>query len=361
MVVHSSEIRVGLMVVLSIALMIVISISVGQLGDIFSDTIRIKIQIPSAAGLDDYAPVKYAGDPIGRVMDFYFDETIEQVVIIAGINRDSPVCLDSVCHLASSTLLSPLYIEISGGSRDQKIKHLLKDRKIKEVDIVLNAEAYLSISDLFALAADVKDTLLKVQSVLDHINEPLMAAGDLVKNISNESEVLLDKLNLLLTDGHDRIGDTLGNVNNLVKSASAEVVPTLKNIRKGSNQFPDLLTGMDQKLQLLLNDADTLINNIHPEVKAISQELQTAVQSLQNRVANVEQNLISVLNNADSMLVDNKDELKMMIQNLQRTSQNLDDMMEQISQHPWRVLWKTDARQQPQKVSPDWNPELTKP
>lgn len=361
MAIQSSEIRVGIMVVLSIALMIVISISVGQLGNMFSDTIRIKILISSAAGLDNYAPVKYAGDPIGRVMDFHFDETINKVVILADINRDSPVSLDSICRLASSTLLSPLYIEVSGGSRDQKLKHLLNDGKIKEVDIVLNAEAYLSISDLFALAADVKETLIKVQSVLDNVNEPLMAAGDLVRNMSDESEILLDKLNVLLTDGHVLVGDTLSNVNSLVKSASAEVIPSLQNIRKGSHQLPDMLAGVDQKLQLLLQDADALINNIHPEIKTISSELQSAIQSLQSRITNVEQSLVTVLNNADSVLVENKDELKMMIQNLQRTSKNLDDMMEQLSQHPWRVLWKTDARQQPQKVSPDWNPDLTKP
>lgn len=359
MAIRSAEIRVGLMVVLSITLIIILSISVGQLGDLLTDTIRIQIRIPGVAGLEEYAPVKYSGVPIGRVMKIEYDETIDQAIIHADIERNSPVSLDSTCRLSSSSMLSPLYIEISGGTREQKLKHLLNDKKIKEVDIVLQAEAYLSIGDLFALAADVKNTLMKVQTVLDNLNEPLIVAGDLIKNISGESEVLLDNLNLLVSDGHSRINETLGITNSFISSASSEVLPSLKKIRVSSENLPSLLSSIDSKLNMLLDDADVLVQGLQPEIKTISSEMKDAIGLLKNRIAKIEETLVTMLNNADGLLTDNRDQVKLMLQNLQRTSKNLDDLMAQLSQHPWRLIWKTEAREQPLKVSPDWNPILS--
>lgn len=358
MPIHSSEIRVGLMVVLSISLIIILSISVGQLGDLLTDTIRVKIQIPGVAGLEEYAPVKYSGVPIGRVMKIEYDETVDLAVIHADIERDSPVSLDSICRLSSSSMLAPLYIEITGGTREQKLKYLLNDKEIKEVDIVLNAEQYLSIGDLFALAADVKNTLIKVQTVLDNVNEPLMVAGDLIKNISGESEVLLENLNLLVEDSHVLLKNTLASAGDFIDSTSSEMIPSLKNIRVSTGKLPPLLTSIDGKLKNLLDDADLLIQNIQPEIQAVSTEMQTTIRSLKGRLSTIEENLVTVLDNADGMLSENRDQVKLMLQNLQRTSKNLDDLMAQLSQHPWRILWKTEAREQPAKVSPDWKPIL---
>ncbi len=356
-----TEIRVGLMVVLSITLLVALSIAVGQLDDLLTDTISIKIEIPDVAGLEEYAPVKYSGVPIGRVMRIEYNETIDKAVIYANIRRNSPVSLDSICELAASSMLSPLYVEISGGSREQKLKYLLQDNKIKEVDIVLEAQPYLSISDLYALAGDVKNTLLKAQTTLDNLNEPLMVAGDLINNISRESLSLLNHLDAFVTNGYVLVEETFGNTNRFIVSASGEVMPMLKRFRKSSEKLDPLLSGINDKLTLLLDDADRLIQDINPEMKSIAQEIKSTIQILQVRIKNIDNSLVTLLADADHLIQHNRPDFDAMIKNLNRTSQNLDLLLEQLAQHPWRAVWKTDARRQPVKVSPDWNPDLSKP
>ncbi len=114
--VSMSEVKVGLMVLLSIALIVALTMSLGNYREFFTDTATIHITIPSVVGLEPYAQVTYSGVRVGTVTDVRFDEDRNLAVIDAKIDLNSAVSIDSEVSFASAGLLSPLFIEISGGS-----------------------------------------------------------------------------------------------------------------------------------------------------------------------------------------------------------------------------------------------------
>ncbi len=351
-----SEMKVGVFVVLALVLFLVAILSVGNFQEYFSRTVTIHITIPSIDGLEKYSPVTYSGVRIGTVKDYQWDEERQTVVIDAQVDIDSSVSLDSKVNFTSASLLSPLFISISGGSKTKRIRDLIKNGAIDTKDIYLEAEPYLSIGAIFALAGDVKNVLQKVEGVLGEIDKPLMAISDFIDDASKNVNIIMHDVDGMISDGHPRINQLLDNSNNMITSASGEIIPTLQDIRKGAKGVAPLVSNTQKQLHDVLNKTSGLIESISPELDELSDEAIVLIKSINKRIETIQSSIVRLTNDVDSVVVNNREDIDRIVAHLETTAANLNEISTELSKNPWRMIWKTEEKMAPPRVSPKWNP-----
>jgi phospholipid/cholesterol/gamma-HCH transport system substrate-binding protein len=152
------QVRVGLVLVLSIALLAVGIFFIGDVGDQFGTRYRLITLMESAAGISVGAPVQVAGQNVGQVLDVQFippqerPPTGEAVAVTLGVNvtvRDQ-VRADSRARVRTQGLLGDRLIDIAPGSADQRI--------LADGDTLAAAPA-ISYEELLGQAADAIESL----------------------------------------------------------------------------------------------------------------------------------------------------------------------------------------------------------
>ncbi len=351
-----SEVKVGLMVVLATVLIVALTISVGNFETFFSKNVDVKILVESVEGLENFAKVTYAGVPIGRVIAIDYNRETDQAVIHAKIDLSYPVAQDSNVQITSSGLLSPLFINIVGGSEDKRFSHLLAENEIDHDDLVLQAEPNYSIGEVLALTDDVKSVLGKVEEVLDSLHEPLQNVSSFVHNVSYEITVIAEKAHSILNKMDPRLQEILDNTSHFVISASAQAVPAIQSLRLGADKLPGLLSKTGQDINRVLAGANDFIQAVSPETSLTIKELRNTVGDFRFRIKNVEDSLTQLLIDLDDLVIDNRDELDEFIVKLNHVMANMEDLSKQLAKNPWRLIWKTEERKEPIRQSPEWHP-----
>ncbi len=351
--VSANEVKVGIMVALTILLLVALTISVGELNNLFTENVTIHVQVSSVIGLEPYAQVTYSGVQIGIVNKIRYSEEKNMPVVDITIDSNSPVSTDSKARFTSSGLLSPLFIEISGGSEEKRIKKLLNKRDFNPDNVYLEAEPYV---DVLSLSSNVKQALTKVEGVLDSLHPTLNQIGGLVSNVSKEVGIILKEVDKLAVSSRPKFLAILDNTNDLIEDASSQVVPALKDIRSSAGEVPNLISNAGDKVTHVIDKTGGLIDSVSPEVIHTVKEIRSTVQELQNRIHNIENHLTLLLSDVDNLVVDNRQDIDRIIDQLKLTTANLEDISRQLSKNPWRLIWKTEERVQPDKVSPEWNP-----
>lgn len=116
----SSEIKVGAVVVISLALVAAAIFLLGERNQLFVMKSRYSIHFPTVSGLEAGNPVKLNGVTVGRVEDVVLPERIEKQQLTVWISLDrrfaARVRSDSLARIKTLGLLGDKYIEISSGS-----------------------------------------------------------------------------------------------------------------------------------------------------------------------------------------------------------------------------------------------------
>jgi ABC-type transporter Mla subunit MlaD len=353
---------VGALVVVSLLVLLAITISIGNFETYFADTLPIYIKVPSAVGLDPYTQVTFSGVKIGQVVQINYDEELDMAVICAEIDRSSPVATDSEARFTSASLLSNLFIEISGGSDEKKIKHLLEEGEVDPEDekIYIEAEPYISIGEVFALASDVKGALQKIEELADELKPALRSAQGFVESVSVEFTDMLDEMDDLFVESKPIVVDLLENSNGMILAASQEMIPAIQTVRSGADRIsktlPRVVDHIDKNLADILDEAEGLIKSVSPEMKMTMVTLRESIESLQTRMTNIESHLIVILENANQVVEENRDEIERIMIRMEDTSANLELLSRQLAKDPWRLIWKSEGKKDPNRVSPEWNP-----
>ncbi|MBI1388655.1 MAG: MCE family protein [bacterium] len=353
--VTAQEVKVGVLVILAIVLVVVLSASLGNFESLYEDLITIKIRVPRVV-VEKYSKVTYAGVRIGTVTDLLYDNAANEALIVARIKRDSPVSLDSEVTFTSDTMLSPLYVEINGGQDDKRITTLLAKGEINEEDVVLEAKPYASLGDFFALASDVKNVLGKVEVVLDDVREPLGKVSGIIDDVSGQLLAISGEVKTMIADAHPRVNGLLDQSSGLIDGASKQVIPALTNVRRGSEDLPALISQSNEKLQSALKKADELIETMGPDLQATVKEVRGLMESMNGRIDDIQSKVKTLLTTLDGAVKENRPDIDGLIANLKQVSSNLNDLSAQLKRDPWRVVWKSEGKMEPQKVSPDWRP-----
>jgi phospholipid/cholesterol/gamma-HCH transport system substrate-binding protein len=114
------EIWVGIFVAIGFAALLMLSMKVSHLGDLFADKgYAIVAKFDNIGGLKVKSPIKMAGVRIGRVANIQFDDSFYQAIVTMHIeNQYSKIPTDSSVNIFTAGLLGEQYIGLEAGAEE---------------------------------------------------------------------------------------------------------------------------------------------------------------------------------------------------------------------------------------------------
>lgn len=207
---RAQKIRLGLF--LGVALTIAVGTLVAMLGLAAleqRDQYRVRFQ-GSVSGLSPGSPVKYNGIEVGRVGDIEIDpDKPSGVIVLISLKPGTPIRTDTVAVLNMQGITGLKFIELMGGSE-------------KAARAEPGSEIESSRSAVDELTSRAMSITQKLEDVLDNIEQ---ATGG--KNADNIGAILSEVRNVsegiskLLSEGRERAGQLLDNVDGAVSDARA--------------------------------------------------------------------------------------------------------------------------------------------
>jgi len=294
----SSEMWVGIFVVIGIVLLVLMTLKIEKFQIGKDRGYLLNIYFDTAAGLDQKSPVKVAGVSVGNVEKIALEKGKAKVTF--RVPSDIVIYRDAKAYLKSEGFLGEKYVEISPGTvGSPKVEpNGLIDQGESPVDI----EQFLS--KVGAIRDDIKDITKplgdvlkavdtkKVEGVIDNFNK---FSGQL-KGIASDSKETIqrakDAFSLL-----DEIGDkvkkgegTLGKliVDERIYQDAKKTVETAKEAAESVKKTVDALKNVSEKIDQgegtlgkLIKD-ESLYQEVKETVHSAKETMQSANEALQS-------------------------------------------------------------------------------
>lgn len=190
----NNELKVGIFVVIGLAVITYIVFSIGGF-KIFTPGYDLKIIFGFANGVEKNAPVRLAGVNIGEVKNIrlYFDEKAKRtkVELIAKIQQVARIEEDAKIFVNTLGLLGEKYIEILPGTEGARI--------VKEGDTLTGKDSVPTeqLTEMgYELMSDLKGVSGKINGILGGIERGEGTVGKLLKEekIYNDLEALVEDI-----------------------------------------------------------------------------------------------------------------------------------------------------------------------
>lgn len=309
------EIRTGLLVVISLAILFVIVLYLGAPG-VFVPQKTFYIYVENAAGLKQGADVALAGRKIGQVVQLFSPvaeaerphpkyETKVEVRVI----RTAKIYKDMKVQITSASMLGEMFIDFTSGTEVRGLAPGLSTFEGSRAHGLTDAVPQL-LEKLEPVMKEASVTLQLLQKSADNVNRLTSPEGELPKAILEFRKV---GENLKATTGPDGpLQATLVNVKNLT-AEDGKISITLDNI-KG-------LTGPDSDLAKAMKNAekftgDLAKNRDFPQTLAnarkATEELNSTLHSLRFQFSTI--------------------------------AGNLEQASDTVKRQPWRLIWPSTKK-----------------
>jgi phospholipid/cholesterol/gamma-HCH transport system substrate-binding protein len=168
---RSSQVRVGLVMIVSVIVLIFATYQVGRLFDVFASRYQLIMLVENSAGLMAGAPVTLAGQRVGQVSEVHFIPVHQRVGdanirIRLGVNREvqDQIREDSRATLRTQGLLGDRFIDITPGSPARRILEegdTIRAEPALDIEVVLETAAR-TLEDVQSIAVDLRTTTGRV-------------------------------------------------------------------------------------------------------------------------------------------------------------------------------------------------------
>ena len=358
------EMKVGLFAITAIILSVVIIASLSDTKRFFSqeEEREIWVDIPSAAGLEPYNHVAFAGKEIGYLETIDIWEEKEAIKLVLRINDFRTLKSDSVVQVKSKSALGGSYLEVSAGTKaGTPLRELPAD-----TPVILKGEPYVSLLDLspdFAAILDRVEEListLKTTIEMGDIHQAVVQAGRTLKSAETlfaTAEVDVERITVDIRQTAAEVSALIRDVTPLIaelNAASAHVVPLLSDARENINQITERATGLIEHTDELVQESGPAVQETVESVRSLAKKLETDV----SRIADEAQKLMT---DASGVVDDNRDELSAILANLVVSTQSLSSALDKLDREPWRLIWKTPPSAEPQSQMAEWDQSIYLP
>jgi phospholipid/cholesterol/gamma-HCH transport system substrate-binding protein len=256
-----SELRVGMLVVVSFAILVVAIFFISGKGGVFASRFHVKTYLPAASGLKEGAPVWLAGVEVGKVDRVAIStnqDPLRAVEIAMSVRSDyeKDIRTDSKARLGSVGLLGDKYVELSRGIRGTPVGEGGTVEGSEEADIKKLVE---SSNDLLANLDVLSD---KVKSITEKIDKGEGSVGKFINdptlynNVSHTVEVASDLM--------DQMKRGQGSIGKLL--VDTELYDHFNVAAEKLNRIADRLEAGQGSIGKLLKD-ETLYNNLNETVE----------------------------------------------------------------------------------------------
>ena len=271
----TTEVKVGIFVILGLLILIYMTATVGKWNLGRDKGYLVTAKLDSASGLLKDSPVKVLGVTKGKVEKLEIEKNKAKVYM--RLPRELGLPEDSLVYVRSEGLLGEKYIEIKPGSPDKhSIKHmgeLLQGAPPADLDELFSelSEVAKGIKNLTQMitkpvetAEGTKEKKTAIQSILSNLQETSESLRNLTKRIESgegtlgkllTDDTLFNELKTILSDISTTIGKlgsnegTLGKllneeeVYNTVKEITTRINAIIKRIEGGKGILGKLFVG----------------------------------------------------------------------------------------------------------------------
>lgn len=307
------EVKVGLFVLGAVVLLVLALVLVGGLNLFQQPRHTYTTRTHFAGGIEEGAPVRYAGMKVGRVDKLALDpDDPTRAVISLSVYPETPVRTDSTATVTALGMLGENYIEITPG-KDPEAKPLPSGGEIPGKDSVQWGE----LVNQFGGATDEAKALLqearpRVRQALDNIND--------LTDEENRRRVRssLARMDQILTDAQPRVKTVLANF----ESSSAKI-----------DRFMD-------EIKVTRANLDKLLQNWSGLADGDQAEVQLTLQKLRDTLARGERAMEEV----QRLLEANRENLDVTLENIRMSSENVREITDTVKQRPSSLVWSKNPR-----------------
>lgn len=310
---RSEEIKVGIFVLATLAVIILVLAVVGGLNVTRRPQVNYVARFKFAGGIEPGAPVRFAGLKVGRVERAQIDpQDPTRVRVVLSIRGGTPVHTDSVARISTLGLLGENYIEVSPGTATAAVLSGGGELKVQET----------------AQFSELMNQMSVVMGDAQGLVKDLRAN---VKQISGKADQLLANLNEL-TDAENR-----KHVHNVLHESDrtiAMVRPRLDSITKNVDETSVKMRQLLDDIQGTRKRADELLTNLNNLVGKEDSDLRQSILHVRDTMARAEK----LVTDLQYTMHGNRDNIDEILENFRVSSENFREFTDHIKQRPYSLI-----------------------
>lgn len=288
---RSQEIKAGLLIVASFAVLVAFLVTITGVEWERTENVY-SARFGFSAGIEPGSLVRFGGMLIGTVSESYIapdDNT--KIEVILRVDAKAPIKTDSYAFITSINLMGDYYVEITTGT---------------PLATLLPSGSRLQSKDV----------------------APLSQLGEPLSRVSDQVEILLDNLNDLLNEkNREHLSRMVSNADTLLARNMRDISGIVLNLK--------LLT---EQLQSLSGKIDKLMGDNASSLEQTVRQLQVTLA----RTDTLMRDLSVTTRSVTGMVTANESAFYEVMQNMQDASQNFEQFSRSIKERPWNLVRKSE-------------------
>lgn len=258
----SSQLKVGIVVILGIVILFYMSFRVGKFGALTRGGYDIIVHFDDVAGLDIRSPVELAGVEVGVLKRISLDGYRAKAVLVIRDKVQIPV--DSRIAVKSSGILGDKYLSIVPGRATTFLK---AGDEVK--DVVAGADYDEMFANINAASRNFGQVMDQFKGILDDTDkESVRASIRNIKDASGEFKVMIadnkDNVKRFIANAAE-VSEKLGPMADKAELAITNINTLVGDVEQGKGTLGQLV-----KDDTLYNDAKDLVASL----KAVSKDME---------------------------------------------------------------------------------------
>lgn len=277
----TTEAKVGIFVVVGIAILTYMTLSIGQYKFGKEKGYTIKVKFKSMAGVDLKSPVKIAGVEIGKVEDIKLAGNMAELTLRIADGVSIPV--DSEAVVRGTGLMGEKHIEIVPGSPQA--------RKLKRGEEIVKTTPSTDMDQLFSQLSDV---ISDIKGVTSSLNKALGGeeGKESLKIIIDNIREVSENLNMAFTE--NKLGRMIENFEAFsqdMKEISSQnregVSQTIANLEEFSRILKDRTPDISESLKVAADNLSEMLKENRGNLKDTVENIKVASNKLQDTLDSI--------------------------------------------------------------------------
>ncbi|HEY3860589.1 MAG TPA: MlaD family protein [Verrucomicrobiae bacterium] len=256
--------KVGIFAAIGLGLMAVLVLSFSRGLTLFSSTYKLRIVLPSAAGLKPTADVMMSGVPIGKASGVELAADGRSVIVSVSILSKYQVRTNALIHIDALGFLGDQYIEVTP-SFDESAPYW-RDGAVVQGESPMNMQA--AVKSVSGLLDQARTTIAGINYAVCNLNRTVLSGQSL-----ND-----------FTHGLSNMEIMVANVRQVSKAAEELIQSNSPNV----NTAVSNLANLSVKLNVMADDLHALVTTNGPVVDAMVQNLRDTSASFKQVSADLE-------------------------------------------------------------------------
>ena len=336
-----TDVKVGVFVFVSLALLVTAAIVVGNIGSWFASKQRYTVLLPNANLLHRQALVSYAGYRVGRVTAITMRSQAERdqqhpmypVAVTIAVQSAIPLHKNARVEMKTDGFIGDRYLDISPGDGEL----------IANGGTIVGSLGGIEgmLASLSGLGSGLDEIRHALHVILADASQPHSLPSILAK-IQHMVDTLLPRFTAL-SGGVD---DLLQSVKHEVASTSDKAGRTLQGLdstiaenRKGLQQLVRELNASLVEARQTVAVLQRFVETSQGDVIGLLTSLRTMSESLQHQTEAMTAQLQQLLTRTDTLVAQNDRNIFVTVENLREITDNLKATSQLLRANPAVILW----------------------